>query len=403
MKISLAQIIRKGQKRSQMIIATAGSVVGLFLLIASIQLYMDYQIVMNGGEDILKNGFMVEKKVSTANTLTGKKVSFNKDELETINNFEYVEDLAPVKTSNYKVKLSGGPGVKKLLKGNDFSLLFFFQSLPDRFLQQDMSTFHWEEGDSLIPIIVPSDYLNLFNSGFATAQGISQLSSDLLSSIDLNVEIEGNGHEDMFRARIVNFNPKINSILVPDNFMDWASSRYSAEDVIEFSRLFVVANSNHHHRFVDLIEQEGYVVNESKMEAAKYEQQIQIILSVILFIGGIILLQAALNFILYSQLTIFKNEYEIGVLTNIGYDYKAISKTYIIHFAKIFVFITLTAIILATLGKYLLNDYAQERKIMLEGPLNPITYLIGVVFFFIYVTINSWSIFRSIKEIASRN
>ncbi len=404
MKISLAQIIRKGQKRSQMIIAFVGSVVGLFLLIASIQFYIDYNEIMTGGDNALKNGFMIEKKVSATNTISGKKVSFTKEEIDKVKGLGFVDDLAPVKTSNFKVELSGGPGVKKLLKGNDFSLLFFFQSLPDRFVEQSDDKFKWVEGDSLIPIIVPSDYLNLFNNGFASAQGVSQLSGDLLSAIDLNVKIEGNNRKDVFRARIVNFNPIINSILVPESFMDWAAKTYGEQNQPEeYSRLFVIANSKKHHEFTDLIEKEGYVVNQSKLETAKYKQEIQIILSVVLFIGGIILLQAALNFILYSQLTIFKNEYEIGVLTNIGYDYKTISKTYIFHFAKIFVLITLVAFLLAIVGKLVLNDFAAERKIELTGSLAPVTYVIGLVFFIVYVTVNSLSINRTIKEIAKRN
>lgn len=403
MKVSLSQIIRKGQRKSQLVIAFLGSVVGLFLLIGSIQLYMDYNSVVMEGEDILKNGFMIEKKVNTANTISGKKAEFNNEELEEIRNLEFVEDLAPVKTSNFKVMISGGKGVKKLLKGNDFSLLFFFQSLPDRFLDQDLEKFHWQEGDSIIPIIVPAEYLNIFNSGFATAQGVSQLSSELLESLELVMKIEGNGLKHQYKVKVVNFNPKINSILVPESFMDWGMKTYSTDQDLKYSRLFVMSNSKDHHMFVNLIEEHGYVVDQQKLEVSEHKQKIQVILSVLLFIGGIILVQSALNFILYSQLSIFKNEYEIGVLTNIGYDYKTISKTYIIHFAKIFVYITLTALILATLGKLWLNGWAQERKIMLEGALSPVTYLIGVLFFAVYVTVNSWSIFRTIKEIAGRN
>lgn len=401
MKVKLSQIIRKGQKRSQLIVAYIGSVIGLFLLIGSIQLYLDYTSVMFGGEDLLKDGFLVDKKVSGVNTLTGGVASFSDEEIKELNDSRFVEDLAPVRTSKFKIGFTaGGPNSKM---GN-FLFHYYAQSLPDRFLNIPDGKFIWTPGDTIVPVVVPSEFIKAFNN-FAPTQGIPQLSEESLEGFPLSIQCEGNGKVKKFRARLAGFTGKMNTtILLPDNFLKEANIVYGDENEKEVAQsLFIISNSKYHHEFLDLMEKNNFTVNEAKLKASEEKSRLQIILSVMLGIGSIILIQSALNFILYSQLSIFKNEYEIGVLTNIGYDYKTISKTYIFHFAKIFVAISITAFVIAIFGKMWLNGWAQEHKIPLEGSLAGETYVVGLIFLVAYIAINSISIFKSIKEIAKRN
>lgn len=404
MKVSLNTIIKKGQKQGQLIVAFVGSVIGLLMLIGVVQLYMDYTSLFEEGEDFLQDGYMIEKQVNAANTISGKKASYTQEELDELKSLDFIEDLAPVKTSNYKVNISGGDEIKKLLGGADFSLLFFFQSLPDKFVKIKNDDFKWLEGDSIIPIVVPADYLNLFNNGFASSQNVRQLSGDLIQKLTVNIEISGQDKKTQFKGKIIDFNGKINSILVPESFMDYAKEKYGNPDEESMNRVFVVTKSKDHNKLAALIKKRGFVVNENKMEVGKQKIYVQIIMSVLLFIGFVILVLAALNFILYSQLSIYKNEYEIGVLTQIGYDYKTVSWTYIRHFAILFGLIALTTFVLAIFGKMYLNYWiGNSFQVELSGSLSIYAYLVGVVFLIAYVTLNSYSIRSTIKKIALKN
>lgn len=399
--MKLSQIIRKGQKRSQLIVAYIGSVIGLFLLIGSIQLYLDYTSVMFGGEDLLKDGFLVDKKVSEINTITGGIASFTDEEIKALEDSRFVEDLAPVRSSKFKVGFKLGSQGSQM---NKFLVHYYSQSIPERFLNVEDNKFSWSESDSIVPIVVPTEFVKAFNN-FAPTQGIPQISEETLRTFPISLVCEGNGFNEGFKAQIVGFTGKMNTtVLVPDNFLEYANAKFgdhNKKDVIQ--SLFIITNSKYHHEFLDLMEKNNFSVNEAKLKASEEKSRLQIILSVMLGIGSIILIQSALNFILYSQLSIFKNEYEIGVLTNIGYDYKTISKTYIFHFAKIFVAISITAFVIAIFGKMWLNGWAQEHKIPLEGSLAGETYVVGLIFLVAYIAINSISIFKSIKEIAKRN
>ena len=401
MKVHLNRIIRTGQRRSQLVIAFVGSVIGLFLLIGSIQLYIDYNSVMFGGKDLLKDGFLINKKVDPMNTATGITAKFTEEEIEELEKSRFIEDVAPVLSTRFKIGFSLGDRMAGL---KDFLFHYYAQAIPTRFLQTKDGEFAWAEGDTIVPMIVPTEFLSAFNN-FAPSQGVPQLSEEALNDFHLNIVVEGNGHKHKLSGKIVGFTGKMNStLLVPYEFLEWANGYYGDPNAVdEIQALFIQSNSKYHHEFIDLMEKNNYAVNESKLKASEEKSKLQVILSVVLFIGGIILVQAALNFILYSQLSIFKNEYEIGVLTMIGYDYKTISRTYLIHFMKIFIAISLTAFALAIVGKLWLNAWAQSRKIPLEGLLDPITYLVGIVFLVVYVLVNSYSISKSIKEIAKRN
>lgn len=404
MKVSLNTIIKKGQKQGQLVVAFVGSVIGLLMLIGVVQLYIDYNSLFQEGEDFLKDGYMIEKKVNAANTFSGSKASYTKEELNELKSLDFIEEIAPVKTSNYKVNISGGPDIRKLLNGADFSLLFFFQSIPDKFVQIKNDEFVWEEDSEVIPIVVPADYLNLFNNGFASSQNVRQLSGDLIQKFTVNIEISGQGKSKDFKGRIIDFNGKINSILVPESFMDYAMEEFGNPEEESMNRLFVVTKSKDHNKLAKLIKEKGFVVNENKMEVGKQKTYVQIAMTVLLFIGVVILIQSALNFILYSQLSIYKNEYEIGVLTQIGYDYKTVSKTYIKHFAILFGLIALCTFILAIIGKFLMNAWVKAEFMMeLTSSLSFYTYLVGIIFLVAYVLINSYSVRSSIKKIALKN
>ena len=400
MLIPISRLIKKGQRRSQLIIAFIGSVIGLLMLVGSIQLYLDYNSVMFGGQDLLKDGFLVDKKITGVNAIPGLTAKFSDEDIAELKESKFVEDLAPVLSTQFKIGFS----LKQFQPTSGFLFHYFAQAIPSSFLQVKDGKFEWKEGEQRVPLIVPTQFLAAFNN-FAPSQGIPQISEEFMNNQELEIIVEGNGQKVRFEGVIVGMTGKMNTtVLVPYNFLQWANDEFGDPDKeADIQSLYIISNAKYHHEFVKLMDKNNYSVNESKLKASEEKSKVNIILSVLLAIGTVILIQSALNFILYSQLSIFRNEYEIGVLTNIGYDYKTIGKTYIKHFTTIFIAISISAFILANIGKLYLNYEMQNRNIPLDGWLDPFTYLIGVGFLLVYMFVNGYTILKSIREIASRN
>ena len=399
--VSISNLILKGQKIAQLTIACLGSIIGLFILIATIQLYLVYTSEVFGGDDMLKEGLMISKKVNMSNTLTRKNASFTDEEIDLITKADFVDDYSEVQSSRFKVMFGMD---KKSGSLADFSLLFFVQSLPDKFVDTNKDKFVWNEGDSLVPLIIPLDYLNMLNSGFAISQGIPQIPEEMLKEFEINMRCYGNNNESKFKCKIVGFTASLNSILVPDNFLTWANNRFDdKQKQPEVSRIYVVANSEKHGELVHLLQDDKYEVNDSKKKSLEDKAKLQIIISILVGLGIIILTLSALSFVQYSQLIILNSEYEIGVLTNIGYNYKYLAKHYIKFFGVIFICISIIAFIAAIIGKYWFNGWVLKKGIVVEGGLSGITYLIGIGFLVIYLLVNSYVIYSSIKKIAIKN
>lgn len=66
------------------------------------------------------------------------------------------------------------------LAGIGMRTYLFFESVPDRFLDVRSDEWGFEEGSEFVPIILPRNYLNLYNFGFASTRGLPQVSEDLV-------------------------------------------------------------------------------------------------------------------------------------------------------------------------------------------------------------------------------
>ena len=90
-----------------------------------------------------------------------------------------------------------------------------------------------------IPIIIPRNYLNLYNYGFAKSQGLPQISEGIFRRVSLGIDIAGNGLTEHFRGRIVGLSNRLNTILVPDAFIRWSNGRFGQGGEKQASRVIV--------------------------------------------------------------------------------------------------------------------------------------------------------------------
>ena len=103
----------------------------------------------------------------------------------------------------------------------------FFESVPDAFVDVSLDKWHFDEGTQTIPIIIPRNYLNLYNFGFAQSRNLPKLSEGVMGLIQMDINMRGNGHVEQYKGNIVGFSNRLNTILVPQSFMEWANQNFA--------------------------------------------------------------------------------------------------------------------------------------------------------------------------------
>ena len=109
----------------------------------------------------------------------------------------------------------------------------------------------------IVPIIIPRNYLNLYNFGFAQSRNLPQLSEGVMGMVNLDIRIMGNGQVKQMKGNIVGFSNRLNTILVPESFMNWANEAYGAGEKAEPSRLIVEVNNPADERIAKFSQQKG--------------------------------------------------------------------------------------------------------------------------------------------------
>jgi hypothetical protein len=166
--------------------ALLGGIIGLCLMLASMQLYQDAKGMLYGEEGLMDSGYMViNKPVTLVRTFAGKAPSFDEEEIEELAAQAKVEQVARFESSAFMVTASLQPNNNT----PPFYTHLFFEALPDDFVDFDQNDWHWEEGDEVLPVVIPRQYLTLYNFGFATSQNLPQISEGVIRNVSFNVRI----------------------------------------------------------------------------------------------------------------------------------------------------------------------------------------------------------------------
>ena len=213
--------------------------IGVLLLLCSIQMYINTQRLL-GKDNIRKEGFdfiSITKTVTNETMGQPEKNLFQPAEVEEIRSKPFVEDVAPLVSNQFRAQLSGGDILP-------FRTDFLLESVENKFIDTVPPNFTWQEGQRNVPIIISSDFLEIYNV-FAPAQGLPQVSSETASNIPAQISVTGNGASAVFNAHIVAFSDRINSVLVPKSFLEWANQKYGEQAPTGYTRLYIkMADAN---------------------------------------------------------------------------------------------------------------------------------------------------------------
>jgi hypothetical protein len=299
---------------------------GMTLIFVAFGFSMDIRPLFSSDTDgLFKSEYIVvTKKVSVLSAIDSKNTIFSDREVSEIESRQFVRTLHYFTPCRYSVFAYIEPS------GNipSFSTEMFFESVPDNILDGAGDDWKWSENEKFIPVIIPRDYLALYNFGFAGSRGLPQISESIVKTVKFKVSIRGNGKSELFTGRIVGFSDYLNTILVPQEFMDWANKNFGGKEPPRKSKLIVETKNPADPEIAEFFASKNYDIKENKGEQGKLSYFLKIIITAISIIGLLVLLPSMGLMFLSINLLIYKNRKTLGNLILLGYSRRELAKPY---------------------------------------------------------------------------
>ena len=292
------------------------SLFGMTIVLLGLQFYRDVAPVFTEGNSFLKKNYIVAtRKISTLGSLTGKSNTFSTQDMEDLRRQPFTQSVGAFTPSLFNV--SAGLGMERA--GIRLSTEMFFESVPNKYMDISLDRWRFDPESHVIPIVIPRNYLNLYNFGFAQSRNLPKLSEGLMNLVQMNIRLSGNGLTEVFRGQIIGFSNRLNTILVPQTFMDWANTRYAPGKQPRPSRLIVEVNNPADPAINRYFDEKGYETEGDALDAGKATYFLRLITSVVIGIGLLISLLAFYILMLSIFLLLQKNSEKLHNLLLIGY------------------------------------------------------------------------------------
>lgn len=288
---------------------------GVLIVLSGFQFYRDVLPVFTAEDSFMKSDYIiVNKKIGTAGTLSGRDNTFNRAEIDQLAARKFVNRVGQFTSTAYKVDASMGVSGTRVVNSE-----LFFESIPDAFVDVPLKDWHYTPGEHVVPIILPRSYITMYNFGFAQSHALPKISDGLVGMIDLDIFISGNGHQDRFKGKVIGFSGRLNSILVPQSFMDWSNRRYAPDTESAPHRLIIEVGNPADENIAKYMDSKGYDVEDGNLNAEKTTYFLRMMVSMVVIVGLII---SALSFyilMLSIYLLVQKNASKLENLLLLGY------------------------------------------------------------------------------------
>jgi hypothetical protein len=321
------KLLRENISRPQLIGFFCANLFGMTIVLLAIQFYSDINPVFTGKDELFKQDyFTITKKVSILSSLSSKSGGFSQDEIGDLKRESFVKDVGAFTPSRFSVFA----GINSAEAGVGFNTQMFFESIPDKFIDVKTEDWHFSPVDNSIPIILPKNYLDLYNFGFAEANSLPKISEGLIGMISLDITIVGkNNQVKRMKGRIVAFSNRINTILVPESFMEWANKELGGDAQARPSRIMAEISNIADPNLSSYFKERGYEISNENATASKMSFFLKIVVSIVAAIGVVICVLSFFILVLSIYLLLEKNMSKLRTLRLIGYSKQYVVKPYV--------------------------------------------------------------------------
>ncbi|MGN6532181.1 MAG: ABC transporter permease [Ginsengibacter sp.] len=366
--------------------------IGVLLLLVAMQMFVNIQQLLkenaprkSGGYDFIS----ISKTITNANM--GKDNSFTNEDLLKLKEQPTIAGVAPLISNKFRVRATAGDIIP-------FSTDLFLESIDDNFIDTVPPSFTWQPGQIVVPIIFSSDFLEMYNV-FAPAQGLPQLSAKTISSVNIILECSGPYGTQNFKGNIVALSDRINSLLVPQTFMNWSNFYFMRDTSVHAARVYIKTKDANDPKLINYLDQQDYHLNKDKVKFSRIKSILQNIVSALGVFGILVIVLALMLFSFYLQLMIAKSKDNLRLLLTLGYSPKWLATSVAKTWLPVYLSIILAALILTEILHLLFLQLSFVSRANLPGLLHWSVWLTAIVLFIITILINLRLVKKELEEI----
>lgn len=388
------QLLRKHISIFELAIFFIANLIGMTVILSGVQIYSDLKPILTGENSLIGNDYIV---ITHAVERVGINTEvFSKEDIEALRQLEPVNNVGSFSASKFEVDGS------IMFNGRRLSTMLFFESVPDEFIDVETRSWSYNNGDTTIPIILPRNYLNLYNFGFSSTQNLPQITEDIIKSVSLGLRLSGNGITDDYTGRIVGFSDRINTILVPNDFLSWANKRYADINDQDPTRLILEVSNPSEPELITFFEENNYEIENKPSESSKALFILKVCVAIIIAIGVIFCILSIIILTLSIYLLLQKNVNKLENLVLIGYTPRRVATPYKVMTLVLNLSILAISLVLIYIAKEHYMTYLSEiaGRTLTSSPTTAI--LTGIIFTTIIIAFNFFIINRKIREISRK-
>lgn len=371
---------------------------GMLIVLFGFQFYQDVLPVFTQQDSFMKADYLImSKKIGMGNTISGRTYTFSGSEIDDVSSQKFVKKVGKFTSTEYKVDASMGVNGVNVLNSE-----LFFESVPDGFVDVPLKDWKYEPGSKEVPIILPRTYINMYNFGFAQSHSLPKIGDGLVGMIDFEIFIQARGKKEQFKGKVIGFSSRLNTILVPQAFMDWSNHEFAPEDHSDPTRLIVEVGNPADENISQYLDENGYEVETDKLDAEKTTYFLRMMVTMVMVVGLVISILSFYILMLSIYLLVQKNSSKLENLLLIGYSPANVSKPYQLLTMGLNIVVLIVAwVVLFFLRSYYMDFIETLFPDIDEGSMLP-AILLGLVLFFIVSVLNIIAIRRKVMKIWNR-
>ncbi|WP_343605102.1 hypothetical protein [Fluviicola sp.] len=388
----LRKLLFQHQDKRQLVIAVIGAFLGMTFLITSIHYLIKVNDFGKGAEILGPNTIIVQKKVSSFSTLKMTKTDFSLNEIEQMKKEPFILDVKPVESNNFTVSIETNDPMVPRFRGN-----IFIQTVDPGFLDVKSDKWHWKEGDTLVPMIMPRDFLVMLNTYMSSA-GIPQVSDELAMDIKFKFALMNDTMKEYVSCRIIGFTNEVPSVLVPQNFMNWANKRFAPDAEQKITQIMISGKENEFGLVEQMLKDRHLESKNAQVIVGRLKSMVGTLILVVLVISIIAVFLSGLVLIQYLQLLLSKNLYEVRTLMRLGHHPKTLVRTFLVYFSKVFGLIALLSLGTFIGFKILLDSVFESGGLYIDTHLSVLSILALILAYSLFALASYLSARKGIYE-----
>ena len=248
-----------------------------------------------------------------------------------------------------------------------------------------------------VPVIFSADFLEMYNI-FAPAQGLPQLSESSVGSVNIVLECYGPGGMESYRGHIVALSDRINSVLVPENFLHWANKRYGNSSNSPAARVYIKTMDANDPQLLSFLQQKDYHVNKDRTKFGRVKQVLQAVVSGLGGFAVLVILLAMMLFSFYLQLMIARSKDNLQLLLTLGYSPGWLSKTVAKKWIPAYTIIIIAALAFTALLQFIFKQYVLSGRDELSPMIDISIIILAAVLWVLCIVVN----YRLIRKLLFR-